>query len=88
MHARITTMNDKYYTIGKFVSNGEKRALLLQYLKVLGLKEVPIEENDKLKEIIAGNNLDDFMVLLAKYVPDVDKKIEEFISNIENNYEK
>lgn len=81
-------MNDKYYTIGKFVANDEKRALLLQYLKVLGLQEIPMEENDKLKEIIAKNNLDDFMILLAKYIPDVDKKIEEFISKIENNYEK
>ncbi len=81
-------MDDIYYRIGKFVANDEKRELLMQYLKVLGLKEIPMEENDKLIEVIANNNLDGFMILLARCVFDIDKKIEEFISKIENDYGK
>ncbi len=84
----MNIMDDIYYRIGKFVANDEKRELLMQYLKVLGLKEIPMEENDKLIEVIANNNLDGFMILLARCVFDIDKKIEEFISKIENDYGK
>jgi hypothetical protein len=68
--------------LGNFVLNPQYSNLLFLKLKVWALEYVPQEETENLNRVFQEKDLDAFMLLVEKYVPDLQTKITDLVKGV------
>jgi hypothetical protein len=61
--------------ITKLLNSQENAQEIVDFLKVLALKHVPMDQNDELKQVFERQDIELFYKLLVSNIPDLEKQI-------------